>query len=73
MESLTTCRLDAAETHRHSPKDHERRLRLITRPRNPTVWVRKDYGTEEEAGTQVIAVKPLMNIGKIMLTSFDID
>jgi hypothetical protein len=33
---------------------------LITRPRSPTVCVKKDYGTEKEARAQQRAAEPLM-------------
>jgi hypothetical protein len=34
---------------------------LITRPRSPTVCVKKDYETEEKARAQQTAVEPLIN------------
>jgi hypothetical protein len=34
---------------------------MITRPRSPTVCVKKDYETESEATAQEKAVEPLMN------------
>jgi hypothetical protein len=34
---------------------------LITRPSSPTVCIKKDYETEEEARAQQNAVQPLMN------------
>jgi hypothetical protein len=34
---------------------------FLTRPSSPTVYVKKDYETEEEARAKQRAVEPLMN------------